>query len=73
MTDYQFVRGSIVCPLCGSYEKPLGNIACWPCYHENGMRYGHEIAETVIRAADDLLSRQSIPAKIVPLKPRHVG
>jgi hypothetical protein len=49
--DNATVRLSTQCPLCLG-AKPQGLIACWPCYHAKGMRYGNPEAEAIIAQAN---------------------
>ena len=57
MLDYPHVRASDVCPLCRRH-KDQGLIACWPCYHARGMRYGDNEAEELLKQAEARLYRQ---------------
>lgn len=56
MLDYPHVRASDVCPLCRNY-KDRGLIACWPCYHTRGLRYGNKEAEELLEQAESRLCR----------------
>jgi hypothetical protein len=56
MLDYPHVRASDVCPLC-KRNKDRGLIACWPCYHALGMRYGKKDAEALIEQTEAGLSK----------------
>ena len=51
MLDYLHVRVSDVCPLCRRY-KDQGLIACWPCYHTRGLRYGNNEAEELLKQTE---------------------
>lgn len=51
MLDYPYVRASDVCPLCRRH-KDQGLIACWPCYHARGMRYGNNEVEELLKQAE---------------------
>ena len=51
MLDYPHVRASAVCPLCLGH-KDQGLIACWPCYHRRGMRYGNNEVEEVLKQTE---------------------
>jgi len=51
MLDYPHVRASDVCPLCKGH-KDRGLVACWPCYHARGLRYGNEEAESLIEQTE---------------------
>lgn len=55
MLDYPHVRASDVCPLCQRH-KDQGLIACWPCYHARGLRYGDEEAERLITQTESRLA-----------------
>ena len=48
MLDYPHVRASHVCPLC-QRDKDQGLIACWPCYHARGLRYGNNEVEELLQ------------------------
>jgi hypothetical protein len=37
--DYPMTRRGRVCPFCLK-QKDHGCLACWPCYREQGLRYG---------------------------------
>ena len=45
--DNPHVRADGSCPLCWG-EKPMGNVACWPCYRLYSMKYGNPEAEAQI-------------------------
>jgi hypothetical protein len=38
-TDYPHIRRSTICPFCLK-GKNHGLLACWPCFREQGLRYG---------------------------------
>jgi len=50
--DNENVRASNWCPLCEG-QKERGLIACWPCYHIYGLRYGNEKAEARMKEANE--------------------
>jgi hypothetical protein len=54
MQDYPHVRASEVCPLCYGH-KDQGLIACWPCYHTQGLRYGNNEAEELMKQTESRL------------------
>jgi hypothetical protein len=51
------VRKSIQCPLC-SGPKPIGLIACWPCYRKEELKYGNAVAEQIIAAREGELQQE---------------
>jgi hypothetical protein len=56
MLDYPHVRASDVCPLCKRHTD-RGLVACWPCYHTRGLRYGNEEAESLIEQTEASLCK----------------
>lgn len=55
MLDYPYVRASNVCPLCRRH-KDQSLVACWPCYHGRGMRYGNNEVEEVLKQTETRLA-----------------
>jgi hypothetical protein len=56
MLDYPHVRASDVRTL-RKRHKDRGLIACWPCYHARGLRYGNEEAERLIEQTEASLCK----------------
>lgn len=52
--DHPLVRQSTTCPLCQGH-KDTGLVACWPCYHDCGLRYGDEYAGRILDRAEKRL------------------
>ncbi len=51
--DNENVRASNRCPLCNGY-KPVGLVACWPCYRLHDLRNGNPEAEAKIDRANEI-------------------
>ena len=55
--DNPLVRASDSCPLCDGL-KPVGNVACWPCYRNAEMRHGNPVAEKIIARREATLQAE---------------
>jgi len=49
------LRRSTTCPFCDAY-KNTGLIACWPCFGEQGLKFGNPQAEAILDAAEHNLT-----------------
>lgn len=58
--DHPLVRASNSCPLCNG-PKPVGLVACWPCYHETNMRYGNATSEAMINHVEATIRKTGHP------------
>lgn len=63
INDFPRVRAGELCPVCRR-SKPVGCLACWPCYREHDFRNGEP--PQITRMLDDLEAALAHP------KGRHV-
>ena len=61
--DNPHVRSEPVCPLCHG-AKPVGLVACWPCFRLHNLKVGDRRAEQIIARREAELAARKVARRV---------